>query len=336
MVYPRFEGISTFMRLPHTQDLTAVDAAVVGVPFDTGVTYRSGARVGPQAVRAGSRLLRPYNHAQKVDIFEHLSVVDYGDVPVVPGFIQESYAEIERGLAPIHAAGVVPIAVGGDHSIALPELRAAAAAHGVLGLAHFDSHSDTWDAYWGQKYTHGTPFRRAIEEGLIEPGRAIQVGMRGSGYGPGDVQDSRDLGLELIDGAEMFALGVDAVTERVRERVGSRPAFLSFDIDFIDPAYAPGTGTPEVGGPTAREALAMVRGLIGINFVAFDLVEVLPQFDVSELTAMTGANVIFEFLSLLALYRRKHRKEWRRLSQPIGTPEYIPRPMAIADSWADD
>jgi len=303
MEFPRFEGISTYMRLPHVQDLAGVDAAVVGIPFDTGASYRAGARFGPQAVRNGSRLLRPYNPGLKVNVFDHLSVVDYGDLPVVPGFIQESYDEIVAGLEPIHHAGVVPIGVGGDHSIVLAELRAAATVHGKVGLAHFDSHSDTWDAYWGQKYTHGTPFLRAVEEGLIDPARSIQVGMRGSLYAADDIKEARDLGLEVIPTDEMFELGLDMVVQKVRQRCGDGKTFLSFDIDFVDPSYAPGTGTPEVGGPTTREVLRLLRGLTGINFVAFDLVEVLPAYDVAELTAMTGANVIFEFLSLLALQR---------------------------------
>jgi agmatinase len=301
--FPRFEGISTFMRLPHVEDPTGADVAVVGVPFDTGGTYRVGARFGPAAVRQGSRLLRPYNPVLDVNIFDHLSVVDAGDVPVVPGFIEESYAKIVDGLQPMHEAGIVPIGVGGDHSIVLAELRAAAAVHGPVGLAHFDSHSDTWDAYWEQKYTHGTPFRRAVEEKLIDPSRAIQVGMRGPLYGPDDLTEAGRLGLEMITGPELQTIGVDVAAERVKRRVGDGPVFLSFDIDFVDPSCAPATGTPEVGGPLTREALQLVRGLTGIGFVGFDLVEVLPPYDVAELTAMTAANVIYEFLSLLALQR---------------------------------
>lgn len=291
------------MRLPHVLDPAGVDVAIVGVPFDTGATYRSGARFGPAAVRAGSRLLRPYNPALRVNVFDHLSVVDYGDVPVVPGFIQESYALIAGGLKPLHQAGVTPISIGGDHSIVLAELRAAHAVHGPLGLVHFDSHGDTWDEYWGQKYTHGTPFRRAVEEGLIDPGRSIQIGMRGPVYDSGDLDEASALGLEMIADAEMRALRPQDVADRVRRRVGSGATFLSFDIDFIDPASAPGTGTPEIGGPPAREAVALVRLLTGIRFVAFDLVEVIPAYDVAEVTAMTAANVIYEFLSLLALTR---------------------------------
>jgi agmatinase len=308
LAFPRFEGISTFMRLPNVQDLTDVDVAIVGIPFDTGVTYRVGARFGPQAVRAGSRLLRPYNPGLDIRIFDYLSVIDYGDLPIAPGFIEDSYERIVDGLHPLYDAGVVPISIGGDHSIVLAELRAAAARHGPLGLAHFDSHSDTWDSYWGQKYTHGTPFRRALEEGLLDPARSVQVGMRGSLYGPEDLNEATGLGLEVIPTPQMFALGMDEVAARVRRRVGEGPTFLSFDIDFLDPASAPGTGTPEIGGPLAREALQLIRQLTGVDFVAFDVVEVLPQFDVAEVTAMTAANVIFEFLSLLAIRRRDHAR----------------------------
>jgi agmatinase len=209
------------------------------------------------------------------------------------------------GLLPIHRAGVVPIGIGGDHSIVLAELRAAAANRGPLGLAHFDSHSDTWDSYFsGQKYTHGTPFRRAIEEGLIDPARSIQIGMRGSLYGPSDLEEAAGLGLEIIANEEMVRLGMDEVARRVQQRVGHGPAFLSFDIDFVDPACAPATGTPEIGGPVSREALYLVRRLTGIDFIAFDLVEVLPQYDIAEVTAMTAATIIYEFLSLLALRAR--------------------------------
>ncbi len=305
MEFPRFEGISTYMRLPHVRDLEGVDVAIVGIPFDTGASFRAGARFGPQAVRNGSRLLRPYNPGLSVNIFDHLSVIDYGDLPVVPGFVTESYDKIVAGLEPIHRAGVVPIGVGGDHSIVLAELRAAAAVHGKLGLAHFDSHSDTWDAYWGQKYTHGTPFLRAIEEGLIDPARCIQVGMRGSLYDASDLQEATKLGLAMIATDELFDLGMVEVAKRVRERCAGGPTFLSFDIDFVDPSYAPGTGTPEIGGPSTREVLRLMRGLTGIDFVAFDAVEVLPAYDVAEITAMTAANVIYEFLGLLALRRAR-------------------------------
>jgi agmatinase len=303
--YPRFEGIATFMRLPYVLDLAGVDAAVVGIPFDTGGTFRVGARFGPAAVRQGSRLLRPYNPALNVNLFEHLSVVDAGDLPIVPGFIEESYAKITEGLRAIHEAGVVPIGIGGDHSIVLAELRAAAAVHGRLGLAHFDAHSDTWDEYWGQKYTHGTPFRRALEEDLIDPSRSIQVGMRGALYDSSDLTEPGHLGLDMITYAELRTLTLDEVAARVTQRAGDGPTFLSFDIDFLDPSCAPATGTPEVGGPLTREALEIVRSLDGVRFVGFDLVEVLPQYDVAELTAITAANVIYDFLGLLALQQQR-------------------------------
>jgi agmatinase len=318
--FPRFEGISTFMRLPAVRDLDGVDVAIVGIPFDTGATYRAGARFGPQAVRAGSRLLRPYNPAQKINVFDHLSVIDYGDAPVVPGFIQPSYVRIESALRPLHEAGVVPIGVGGDHSIALAELRAAHATHGPLGLAHFDAHGDTWDQYWGERYTHGTPFRRAVEEGLLDPARCIQVGMRGPLYSPDDLEESRSLGLELIPGDEMMTLGMPAVADLVRQRVGDGPTFLSFDVDFIDPSCTPGTGTPEVGGPLTREALALVRRLDGVQIIGCDVVEVLPAYDVAELTAMTAANVIFEILSLLARQRARLPEDARHAVRPTQEP----------------
>lgn len=299
--FPRFEGISTFMRLPHMRVLDGVAVAVVGIPFDTGGSYRVGARFGPQAIRAGSRLIRPYNPGLDVNVFDHLSVIDYGDLAVSPGFIRESYDQVVEGLRPLHEAGVIPIGLGGDHSIVLAELRAAAAKHGPLGLAHFDSHSDTWDSYWGQKFTHGTPFRRALEEGLIDPTRAIQVGMRGSLYNPDDIRQAEGLGFQVISHQKLFDLGMLEAARCVRERVGIGPTFLSFDIDFLDPAFAPGTGTPEIGGPTTREVLQLLRALKGLNLVALDVVEVLPQYDHGEITAIAAATVIYEFLSLIAL-----------------------------------
>ena len=283
------------------RDLENADAAIVGAPFDTGASFRVGARFGPEGIRSVSHLLRPYNPSQDVSIFEHLSVIDYGDVPVVPGFIEESYERIADGLEPIHRAGVVPIVLGGDHSIALPELRAAAAVHGPLALVQFDSHPDTWDAYFGQKHNHGTPFRRAVEEGLLDPSRSVQVGMRGSLYEAGDLEVSRELGFDLVPTDEVRELGIPAVVERIRERVGDAKAYVSFDVDFVDPAYAPGTGTPEIGGYTSREAQEFVRGLAGIGIVGCDVVEVYPQYDgPGQVTSLLAANVAYELLSLVA------------------------------------
>jgi agmatinase len=301
---PRFSGVRTFMRLPNVQDLENANAAIVGAPFDTGGTFRIGARFGPESIRSVSHLLRRFNPGLDVVIFDHISVIDYGDVPVVPGYIEESYGRIAEGLEPIHRAGVVPVVLGGDHSIALPELRAAAAVHGPLALVQYDSHPDTWDAYFGQKHTHGTPFRRAVEEGLLDPSRSVQVGMRGSLYDAGDWNDARDMGFDLVPTDEVRELGIPAVIERVRERVGDARAYVSFDVDFVDPAFAPGTGTPEIGGFTSREAQEFVRGLAGLDIVGCDVVEVLPPYDPAQITALLAANVAHEFLSLFALRRK--------------------------------
>lgn len=292
------------MRLPHTQDLENADAAIVGAPFDTGATFRAGARFGPEGIRAVSHLLRRYNPSQEVGIFDHLSVIDYGDVPVVPGYIEESYEKIKEGLEPIHRAGVTPIVLGGDHSIALPGLRAAAAVHGPLALVQFDSHPDTWDAYFGMKHTHGTPFRRAIEEGLLRPERSIQVGMRGSIYDERDWDDARQMGFELLSTDAVRKIGVAETIERIRERVDDAKVYVSFDVDFVDPAFAPGTGTPEIGGFTSREAQEFARGLAGLNVVGCDVVEVYPAYDPAQITALLAANVAHEMLTLIALQKR--------------------------------
>jgi agmatinase len=301
---PRFSGVRTFMRLPNVQDLENTDVAIVGAPFDTGATFRTGARFGPEGIRSASHLLRHYNPSLDVVIFDHLSVIDYGDVPVVPGYIEESYRRIAEGLEPIHRAGVVPIVLGGDHSIALPELRAAAAVHGPLALVQFDSHPDTWDAYFGERHTHGTPFRRAVEEGLLLPERSIQVGMRGSIYDAGDWEDARELGFDLVPTDTVRKLGIVETITRIRERVGDAKAYLSFDVDFVDPAFAPGTGTPEIGGFTSREAQEFVRGLVGLDLVGCDVVEVYPAYDPAQITALLAANVAHEFLSLVAARKK--------------------------------
>lgn len=301
---PRFSGVRTFMRLPNTQDLENADVAIVGAPFDTGATFRAGARFGPEGIRSVSHLLRRYNSSLGVVIFDYLSVIDYGDVPVVPGFIEASYEKISEGLEPIHRAGVVPIVLGGDHSIVLPELRAAAAVHGPLALVQFDSHPDTWDSYFGQKHTHGTPFRRAVEEGLLDTSRAIQVGMRGSIYDEGDWNDAREMGFDLVPTDEVRKLGIPAMIDRIRERVGDAKTYVSFDVDFVDPAFAPGTGTPEIGGFTSREAQEFVRGLAGLDIIGCDVVEVYPAYDPAGITALLAANVAHEFLSLIALRRK--------------------------------
>src|ERR671910_3500385 len=226
---PRFSGVRTFMRLPNIRDLENADAAIVGVPFDTGATFRAGARFGPEAIRSASHLLRRYNPSLDVPIFDHLSVIDYGDVPVVPGYIESSYERIAEGLEPVHRAGTIPLVLGGDHSIALPELRAAASVHGPLALVQFDSHPDTWDSYFGERHTHGTPFRRAFEEGLLDTSRSILVGMRGSIYDRGDWEDAREMGFDLIPTDGVRELGIPSVMARIHERVGDAKAYISFD-----------------------------------------------------------------------------------------------------------
>lgn len=304
---PRFCGVRTFARLPYVTSTEEVDATILGVPFDTGVSYRAGARFGPAAIRDASSLLRPYNPAVGVDVFGTLSVTDGGDISIVPGYIEDSYARIEAGLKPILDAGIIPICLGGDHSITLAELRAAAQRFGPLGLAHFDAHSDTWDEYFGRKYNHGTTFKRAVEEGLLDTSRCIQVGMRGPIYDAADYDVARDLGLYLMPNDEMRQHSMAEVAEIVVKRVGDGPAFLTFDIDFVDPAYSPGTGTPEVGGVTSWEALQLLRGLHGIQFVAFDIVEVLPAYDPTQITALLAANVAYEMLTLIAAQKTSQR-----------------------------
>ncbi len=309
MQSPRFSGIRTFMRLPYVTDLSGVDFAVVGVPFDTGATFRVGARFGPEAIRNESMLLRPYNPVLDVDIFEVCSGVDYGDLPVSPGYLPESHRQIAEGAATLFASGVTPLFLGSDHSVSLPLLRAAAARYGPLALIHFDSHNDLFYGYYGGKDTHGTPFRRALEEGLIDTAHSIQVGLRGSAYNAEDAHMSQDAGFQVISGPELHDIGVAEAIKRIRQRAGQATAYLTFDIDFVDPAFAPGTGTPEVGGFIGIQCLQLVRGLAGINFVGFDLVEVLPKYDPAGITALLAANLVHEFISLIALWRRDHKKE---------------------------
>jgi agmatinase len=305
MSVPRYTGVRTFARLPHTQELDGVDAAVVGVPFDTGTSYRPGARFGPEAIRAGSTLLRPYHPAVAVDVFASVNVVDYGDLVITPGNAERSASQIADGLAPVLAAGTVPLVLGGDHSVVLGELRAhAAAAGGPVGVVLLDAHADTWDEYYGERYFHGTPFRRAVEEGVIAPERSLFAGMRGPLYAESDLGDAREMGLELISGDELRAMGPGDYSRRVHERLGDGPAYLSFDIDVIDPAFAPATGTPEVAGLLPHEALVLLRSLAGIDFRGYDVVEVAPAYDgPGQVTAMLAANIAYELLALTAVAR---------------------------------
>jgi agmatinase len=299
---PRYAGIRTFARCPHSGELDGVDAAVVGAPFDTGSSFRPGARFGPEAIRAGSVLLRPYHPGLDVDVLGSQRVVDRGDLEVTPGNAERTLEQIASGLEPVVSAGVVPVVLGGDHTVVLGELRAHAAVHGPLGLVLLDAHADTWDAYYGERYFHGTPFRRAVEEGLLAPERSLLAGMRGPLYSPGDLDAARELGFELLTGKELEGLSPREYGERVRARVGDDPAFLSFDVDVVDPAFAPGTGTPEVAGLTPHRVLALLRSLAGMRFTGFDVVEVSPPYDDrAQTTAMLAANVAYELLALRAL-----------------------------------
>jgi agmatinase len=290
------------MRAPYVSELDGVDAVVYGIPFDTATSYRTGARFGPEAIRSASALIRPFHPPHDLNVVEALSIVDYGDLPVSPGDTQRTYAQVEEALAPLVDAGVFLVALGGDHSITLPELRALAKRHGAMAVVQLDSHTDTWEEYFGQKHFHGTTFKRAVEEGLLDPGASVQAGMRGSVYAASDLGGARELGFTVLESEELRELGPAAYGDLVREKVSERPVFLSFDIDFLDPAFAPGTGTPEVGGFSTAEALAFLRSLAGIQLVGADVVEVSPAYDgTGQTTALAAANVVFELLALRAL-----------------------------------
>jgi agmatinase len=300
---PRFTGPRTFARLPHTTDLEGVHAAVYGMPWDGSTSFRSGTRFGPEAVRSMSAMLRTYNPVLHVQVFGALSTVDYGDAPTVPGYVEETLARIESFVGTLAEQRVVGVGVGGDHSVTLAELRALAKVHGPLGLVHLDSHTDLWHAYFGKPLSHGTMFRRALEEGIIDPARVIQAGMHGPLYDAADETFSRELGVEIIPWIELATLSGLEFADRVRQRTGTGPTFLTFDVDFVDVAFCPGTGTPEVGGPTSFQALGYLRALTGIDFIGYDVVEVAPQYDPAQITALFAANVVFEMLSLIALAR---------------------------------
>ena len=299
---PRFAQPATFMRLPYQTDLAGVDVAMLGVPFDSGTSYRSGARLGPREIRAQSSLIRPYSYFQKISPFETLTIVDAGDVDAPPVGIEPAYDAIEAGVARVVEADATPLVVGGDHSISLPCLRAASKKHGPLALVQFDAHIDTWGDYFGGKYFHGSPFRRAIEERLIVPEQYVQAGIRGPMYGEDeDFAYQRNLGVTTIDIGMVKRDGAAATMARVRDIVGRRALYVTFDIDSVDPAFAPGTGTPEVGGLTSYEAQELVRGLAGLNVIACDIVEVAPPFDgPGQITSLLAANLMFELLCVIA------------------------------------
>jgi agmatinase len=298
-----FMGIPTFMRRPATRDLNDVDVAVLGVPFDSGTSYRSGARFGPRKIREASLLLWGYNTALQVAPLDVLRVVDFGDVSVIPTSIERTMAAITSATGEILSQDVTPIALGGDHSIFLPLMRAYARKYGPLAVLHIDAHPDTWlSEFEGLPYSHGTPFRRALEEHLIRSDAYIQIGIRGPVETSHDYQDARELGAHMITMDDIMARGISAVLEDIHSRISS-PVYVSFDIDSADPAFAPGTGTPEVGGMSSYQLLQLMRGLRGLDLVGFDLVEVSPPYDHGDITSVLAANLIFEFLSLLALKR---------------------------------
>ena len=297
---PRFAGPATFARLPRIDEVSDVDVAVVGVPFDSGVSYRPGARFGPAHVRASSRLLRPYNPAADVEPFATQQVVDAGDLAVNPFDIEAAIAEVESGARSLLERAGRLVTIGGDHTIALPLLRAMAAKHGPVAVVHFDAHLDTWDSYFGAAYTHGTPFRRASEENLLDRSACLHVGTRGPLYGTSDLAEDTRLGFQVVGSVEMDDLGVRGAIERIRERVGQRPVYVSVDIDVLDPAFAPGTGTPEAGGLSSRELLAILRGFADLDLVGADVVEVAPAYDHAEITGIAAAHVLYELVSALA------------------------------------
>lgn len=307
---PRFVNMGSFMRMERIDDLKGLDFAIVGIPFDTASSFRTGSRFGPSEIRNISAMIKPNNVILETNILDELKGGDYGDVNVVPGYILPTYERIEQELSKVVEEDVIPISLGGDHSITLAELRAVAKKHGPVSLVHFDSHADINEEVFGEEYNHGTPFRRAIEEGLIDPEKSIQVGMRGSLYYPDEHQMAADLGLKVIPSHKMREIGFEETIKQIVDRVKGNKVFFTFDIDFVDPAYAPATGTPEVAGFTSLETLDLIRGLKDLNFVGFDVVEVAPPYDnAGKITSLLAANIVFEFLSILALQKKNKRQE---------------------------
>jgi agmatinase len=302
-VVPRFAGPPTFARLPRLDEVSDVDVAIVGVPFDSGVSYRPGARFGPAHVRESSRLLRPYNPAQDIEPFARAQVVDAGDLAVNPFSIEEAIGQVQSGAAALLERAGRLLTIGGDHTIALPLLRALHPVHGPVAVVHFDAHLDTWDTYFGADHTHGTPFRRASEEGLLDQSGCVHVGIRGPLYSVRDLVEDAELGFQVVHSREVDDLGIRGVVERIRARVEERPVYVSVDIDVLDPAFAPGTGTPEAGGLTSRELLAILRGIADLHLVGADLVEVAPVYDHAEITGIAASHVAYELVSAMAARR---------------------------------
>ncbi|WP_448460206.1 agmatinase [Mycolicibacterium sp. XJ870] len=298
---PRYAGIATFARLPQRHEVEDYDIAVVGVPFDSGVTYRPGARFGPAAIRQASRLLKPYHPALDVSPFASTQVVDAGDIAANPFDIGVAVDQVREGVAGLLTTPQQRVVIlGGDHTIALPALQAMYRVHGPVALVHFDAHLDTWGPYFGAPCTHGTPFRLAAEQGLLVKDRSAHVGIRGSLYDRQDLLDDAELGFTVVHCRDIDRIGVDGVIDRVRERVGEHPLYVSIDIDVLDPAFAPGTGTPEIGGMTSRELVAVLRAMRGLHIVGADVVEVAPAYDNGEVTAVAAANLAYELITLMA------------------------------------
>ncbi|MEV5769707.1 agmatinase [Streptomyces antimycoticus] len=295
-----FTGPATFGRVPRLDQVGTADIAVVGVPFDAGVSYRPGARFGSNAVREASRQLRPYNPAQDVYPFHYAQVADAGDITANPHNIDAAVESIEEGADALLSTGAQLMTLGGDHTIALPILRSVARRHGPVALLHFDAHLDTWDSYFGAQYTHGTPFRRAAEEGILDTSALSHVGTRGSLYSKEDLDEDTKLGFGIVTSADVMRRGVDEVVQQLKERIGKRPLYISVDIDVLDPAHAPGTGTPEAGGLTSRELLEIVRGLSDCYLVSADLVEVAPAYDHAEITSVAASHTAYELISVMS------------------------------------
>lgn len=298
-INPRYSGFTTFARLPRLDEVERADITVVGVPFDSGVSFRPGARFGPAHVREASRLLRPYNPTQDVEPFSQQQVADAGDIVANPFNIDEAIRQIEEGATLLTAGGSRLVTIGGDHTIALPLLRVAARKHGPVAVLHFDAHLDTWDTYFGAPVTHGTPFRRASEEGIIDLTTSLHVGIRGPLYSRQDIRDDARLGFAIISSAEIESDGLASSITRMLERLKDRPLYISVDIDVLDPAHAPGTGTPEAGGMTSRELLTMIRALRDLNIVGADIVEVAPAYDHAQITAVAASHVAYEIISAM-------------------------------------
>ncbi|HEY7044656.1 MAG TPA: agmatinase [Nocardioidaceae bacterium] len=299
-VVPRYAGPPTFARLPRLDEVDRADVAILGVPFDSGVSYRPGARFGPSHIRQSSRLLRPYNPAQDIHPFAVQQVADAGDVAANPFSIDEAIQQIETGADATLEQAAKLLSLGGDHTIALPLLRVMHRRHGPVAVLHFDAHLDTWDTYFGAPYTHGTPFRRASEEGLIDHATSLHVGIRGPLYADTDLDESTRLGFATVNCTDYDRRGLDGVISAMRDRLGNGPVYVSVDIDVIDPGMAPGTGTPEAGGLTSRELLTTLRGLAGLDVVGADIVEVAPAYDHAEVTGIAAAHVGYELVSVMA------------------------------------